>query len=95
MTVGHGCILHGCTIGNASLIGMGSKILDGAIIGEGCIVAAGSVITPGKVFPDGSMIMGVPGKVVRQLSDKEQGDIYKHSLNYVGYAKKYQENVPK
>lgn len=69
--VGHRVTLHGCTVGDRCLIGMGSTILNRAVIGEESLVAAGTLITEGKVFPPRSMIMGVPGKVVRTLSDED------------------------
>lgn len=95
VTVGHSCTLHGCSIGDGSLIGMGSTILDGAVVGAGSIVAAGTVITPGKIFPDGVMIMGMPGKVVRELSQKEKEDLIQHAQGYVKTAKIYLETGPK
>ncbi len=67
-TVGHKAMLHGCTIGNNSLIGMGATVLNGAVIGDNCLIGAGALITEGKVIPNGSLVMGVPGKVVRELS---------------------------
>lgn len=66
-TIGHKAMLHGCTIGDGSLIGMGATILNGAVIGKGCLIGAGALITEGKEIPDGSLVMGAPGKVVRQL----------------------------
>ena len=89
VTVGHSAILHGCTIGDGSLIGMGSKILDGAIIGKRCLVAAGSIIPPGKVYPDESFIIGSPAKLNRSLSSKELEQISNHYKLYVEYAKQY------
>ncbi|MGJ8545516.1 MAG: gamma carbonic anhydrase family protein [Sulfitobacter sp.] len=66
-TIGHKVMLHGCTIGDNSLIGMGATVLNGAKIGKNCLIGAGALITEGKEIPDGSLVMGVPGKVVRQL----------------------------
>ena len=71
VTVGHGAILHSCTVGDNSLIGMGATVLDGAVVGKNCIVAAGAVVTPRTVIPDGSMVMGAPAKVKRELRDDE------------------------
>ena len=71
VTVGHGAILHSCTVGDNSLIGMGATVLDGAVIGRDCIVAAGAVVTPRTVIPDGSMVMGAPAKVKRELTAEE------------------------
>jgi carbonic anhydrase/acetyltransferase-like protein (isoleucine patch superfamily) len=66
-TIGHRAMLHGCTIGDGSLIGMGATILNGAKIGRGCLIGASALITEGKEIPDGSLVMGAPGKVVRLL----------------------------
>lgn len=71
VTVGHNVVLHGCTVKKRSIIGMGSTILDGAIIGEECIVGANTLISPGKVIPPRSLVLGSPGKVVRELKDKD------------------------
>lgn len=71
VTVGHGCIIHGCTIGDNTLIGMGSIIMDGAVIGRNCIIGAGSLITEHKVIPDGSLVFGSPAKVIRTVTDEE------------------------
>jgi carbonic anhydrase/acetyltransferase-like protein (isoleucine patch superfamily) len=89
VTVGHKAMLHGCTIGDGCLIGMGSIILDGAEIGAGSIVAAGSVVTPGKKFPAGSMLMGTPAKIVKQLSKQEQEHFLEHAAKYVMYKNEY------
>lgn len=66
-TIGHKAMLHGCTIGDGSLIGMGATVLNGARIGRGCLIGAGALITEGKEIPDGSLVMGAPGRVVREL----------------------------
>ncbi|HJV62375.1 MAG TPA: gamma carbonic anhydrase family protein, partial [Albitalea sp.] len=71
VTVGHQSVLHGCTVGDGSLIGIQAVVLNGAKIGKHCLVAAGSLVTEGKEFPDGSMIMGTPAKVVRQLGAEQ------------------------
>ena len=71
VTVGHGAIVHGCTIGDNTLIGMGAIVLDWANVGSNCVIAAGSVVTPRTVIPDGSMVMGSPAKVKRPLTDEE------------------------
>ncbi|MCA0205491.1 gamma carbonic anhydrase family protein [Pararhodobacter sp.] len=68
-TIGHNVILHGCTIGDETLIGMGATVLNGARIGRNCLIGAGALITEGKEIPDGSLVMGSPGKVVRQLDE--------------------------
>jgi gamma-carbonic anhydrase len=72
VVVGHSAILHACTIGNNVLVGMGSIIMDGAVIGDDCIIAAGALVSPGKAIPAGSMVMGSPGKVVRETTAAER-----------------------
>ena len=71
VTIGHSCIIHGCTIGDNTLIGMGSIILDGALIGKNCIIGAGSLVTKNTEIPDGCMAFGRPAKVVRELTEIE------------------------
>ncbi|WAJ29608.1 gamma carbonic anhydrase family protein [Antarcticirhabdus aurantiaca] len=81
-TIGHRAIVHGCTIGNNTLIGMGATILNGARIGSNCLIGAGALITENKVIPDGSLVMGAPGKIVRELDAnavealKRSADVY-------------------
>ena len=70
-TIGHKAILHGCTIGDQSLIGMGAIVLNGAQIGRNCLIGAGALITEGKIIPDNSLVVGAPGKVVRSLTEAE------------------------
>lgn len=89
VTVGHSVTLHGCTIEDACLIGMGSIILDGVIIGKESIVAAGSLVTKNKSFPPRSMIMGNPAKVVRSLTNEEVASLYKSAVNYVKFMGQY------
>jgi len=89
VTVGHGAILHGCDIGSGSLIAMGAIVLDGAIIGEESVVAAGTVVPPGTQIPAHSLVMGVPGKVVRQLTPQDKERVMRGWQNYVGYAANY------
>lgn len=83
VTVGHGAIVHACTVGDNCLIGMGAIILNDAVIGENSIVGAGALVTKGKVFPAGSLIMGSPAKAVRELSTEEIEGIRKNALEYV------------
>ncbi len=66
-TIGHGAIIHGCTIGNNSLVGMGATVLNGAVIGDNCLIGAHALVTEGKVFPDNSLIVGAPARAVRTL----------------------------
>lgn len=89
VTVGHSVVLHGCTIGDGSLIGMGAKILDGVQIGNNSLVAAGSIVTPGKKFPDNSFIIGSPAICKRELTVDEIKQYSNHYKSYVGYAKDY------
>ena len=70
-TIGHGAIIHGCTIGDNSLVGMGATVLNGAVIGRNCLIGAGALVPEGREIPAGSLVVGMPGKVVRALSDEE------------------------
>lgn len=84
VTIGHKATLHGCTIGDSCLIGMGAIIMDNAKIGANSLVAAGTIIPPGKEYPPGSFIMGVPGRVKKELTEEEKqlyGGVYKHYLH--------------
>ena len=83
VTVGHNAVLHSCTVGNGSLIGMGAVVLDEAVIGENCLVAAGSLVTKGTVFPDGSLIMGSPAKIKRLLTEEEIQDMRQNAETYL------------
>lgn len=89
VTVGHGAIIHGCTIGNRVLIGMGSIVLDGAVVGDECLIGAGAVVTPGKVIPPRSLVVGQPGRVARTLTDGDLARITASSAVYVEYAKSF------
>src|SRR5882762_3002908 len=89
VTVGHQVMLHGCTVGDGSLIGIKSVVLNGAKIGKNCLVGAGSLITEGKEFPDGSMIMGAPAKVVRPLTPEQIAGLSRAAAHYVDNAKRY------
>lgn len=92
-TVGHKVILHGCTIGDGSLIGMGAIILNGARIGKNCLIGAGALITEGKEIPDGSLVVGSPGKVVRQLSDEAIKGLYGSAVRYQQNAQRYRAGM--
>ena len=74
-TIGHKAMLHGCTIGEGTLIGMGATVLNGAKIGKGCLIGVGALITQGKEIPDGSLVIGSPGKIVRELTKKDQKEL--------------------
>jgi carbonic anhydrase/acetyltransferase-like protein (isoleucine patch superfamily) len=89
VTIGHGAIVHGCTLADRVLVGMGAIILNGATVGEDCIIAAGTLLTEGVVIPPGSMVMGSPGKVRRPLSEAERAMILEFAGNYVRYRLDY------
>lgn len=91
VTVGHGAILHGCSIGNNSLIGMGAIVLNGAQIGQNCIIGAGALVSQGAVIPDGSMVLGIPGRVKRSLTEEEISGNRESAAGYVEEAASYQE----
>lgn len=89
VTVGHGSILHGCKIGDNSLIGMGSTILDNAEIGEGTLIGAGSLVTENKKIPSGVLCMGRPAKVIRNLTEEEKQEIKESAKHYIEISKEY------
>lgn len=89
VTVGHKVMLHGCTIGDGSLIGIGAIVLNGARIGKHCLVGAGALVTEGKSFPDGSMILGSPARVVRQLSAEQVAMLEQGAEHYVENARRF------
>lgn len=88
-TIGHRAILHGCTIGNGTLIGMGAIVLNGAKIGNNCLVGAGALVTEGKVFPDNSLIVGSPARAVRELDAAAAERLKMAAMGYVGNAKRF------
>lgn len=89
VTIGHQAIVHGCTIADDCLIGMGARILNGAILGPECLVGAGALITEGKTFEGGSLIVGVPARVIRSLSDDEKAAIRLSAAHYAEKAAHY------
>ncbi len=89
VSVGHGAILHGCTIGNRVLVGMGAIIINGARIGEGSIIGAGAVITEGKEIPPNSVVVGVPGKIVKLVDQDQQQHILNNAVSYIELAREY------
>lgn len=93
VTVGHQVMLHGCSIGDGSLIGIGAVVLNGARIGRGCIIGAHSLITEDKEIPDHSLVMGAPGKVVRTLSPEQAAGIAAGALHYVENWKRYSRGL--
>ncbi len=89
ITVGHRAIIHGCTVRDRVLIGMGATILDGVTIGEDSIVGAGALLTPGTIIPPGSFVIGIPAEVKRGVTQEELAWVRRSALNYVGYARMY------
>lgn len=92
-TIGHKAMLHGCTIGEGSLIGMGATVLNGAVIGKGCLIGAGALITEGKTVPDGSLVMGAPGKVVRELTDEQQAGLLRSAQVYQANMRRFRKSL--
>ena len=95
VTVGHQAMLHGCTIGDGSLIGIGAVVLNGAKIGKNCLVGAGALVTEGKEFPDGCMILGSPAKAVRQLSEAQVEALKLSAQHYMDNARRYKTGLKK
>jgi carbonic anhydrase/acetyltransferase-like protein (isoleucine patch superfamily) len=89
VTVGHHAILHGCTIGDRTLIGMGATVLNRAVIGEDCLVGAGALVTEGKVFPSGYLIVGSPAKAIRPLDDMQKAMLKAGAAHYVARQRDY------
>lgn len=92
-TIGHHAIIHGCTIGDNSLIGMGATILNGAKIGRNCLVGANALVTEGKDFPDNSLIVGAPAKVIRQLDDEAIEKMRRSAARYVENWKRFSSEL--
>lgn len=91
VSVGHGAILHGCTVRDRVLIGMGAIVMNGAIIGEGSLIGAGAVITERAEIPPNSVVLGVPGKVVKQTTEAQRTHIVENARNYIELAKRYHD----
>ena len=92
-TIGHHAILHGCTIGDESLVGMGATVLNGARIGRGCLVGAGALVTEGKEIPDGSLVLGAPAKVVRALDEAALEGLRESARHYRGNAARFRSGM--
>jgi len=92
-TIGHKAMLHGCTIGTNSLIGMGATVLNGAVIGDNCLIGAGALITEGKHIPDGSLVMGAPGKVVRELDAAAIAGLAASALHYQDNMRRFRDGL--
>ena len=93
VTVGHQAMLHGCTVGDGSLIGIQAIVLNGARIGKSCLVAAGAVVTEGKEFPDGSLIIGAPAKAVRPLTPEQIAGLMRSAAGYVANAQRFRTQL--
>ena len=93
VTIGHQAMLHGCTVGDGSLIGIQAVILNGAKIGRECLIGAGALITEGKEIPDRSVVMGSPGKVVRELTDEQAAKLRASAVNYAERATRYRAQL--
>ena len=92
-TIGHRAMLHGCSIGDGTLIGMGATVLNGARIGRGCLIGACALITEGKDIPDGSLVMGSPGKVIRMLDATAQARLLASAAGYQANARRFREGL--
>jgi carbonic anhydrase/acetyltransferase-like protein (isoleucine patch superfamily) len=93
VTIGHMVMLHGCTIGDGSLIGIGAVVLNGAKIGKNCLIGAGALITEGKEIPDNSMVVGAPGRVLREVSEHQAMILQASALHYVENWKRYARDL--
>ena len=93
VTVGHMVMLHGCTIGDGSLIGIGAIVLNGAKIGRGCLIGAGALIPEGREVPDNSLVMGAPGKVIREVGEHQAQILIASALHYVENWKRYRRDL--
>ena len=92
-TIGHRAVVHGCTVGDDSLVGMGAVLLNGVALGAGCLVAAGTVLLEGTEVPPGSLVAGIPGRVKREVSDAERERIRSGTESYVTRARRYRGNA--
>lgn len=92
VTIGHGAIVHGCTVGSRVIIGMGAVVLDGAVVGNDCIVGAGAVVTGKTVVPDGFLVLGSPARAVRPLTDAEREHLLESAETYVRMKESYRED---
>lgn len=93
VTIGHKVMLHGCTIGDNSLVGINAVVLNGAKIGKNCLIGANSLVTEGKEIPDGSLVMGSPAKVVKTLSEEQQAQLIKSATVYVEKARQFKNEL--
>ena len=89
VTVGHSAIVHGCTVGDNSLIGMHATILNHAVVGRNCIIGAGALVPEGKIIPDDSLVVGVPGKIIKQVSPEQAAASLANAAHYVGEGRRH------
>ena len=92
-TIGHSAIIHGCTIGDNSLIGMGATVLNGAVIGKNCLIGAGALVTEGKIIPDGSLVVGMPAKVIRALDADTIAGLTQSALHYQDNMRRFRDGL--
>ena len=92
-TIGHKAMLHGCTVGDNTLIGMGATVLNGAVVGRNCLIGAGALVTEGKEIPDGSLVMGAPARVVRSLDDAAIEGLRASALHYQQNMRRYRDGL--
>ena len=93
VSVGHQAMLHGCTIGDGTLVGIGAVIMNHAVIGSGCLIGAGALIPEGKTYPDGVLVVGSPGKIVRELKPEEKEGLVENADIYVRRSRLYREQL--
>ncbi|WP_127819180.1 gamma carbonic anhydrase family protein [Microbacterium sp. CPCC 204701] len=94
VSIGHNAVVHGCTIGDGSLIGMGAVVLNDARIGSGCLIAGGAVVLEGSEIPDGSLVAGVPGEVRRSLTDDERAALLRNAEHYLAHVREHTTAAP-
>ncbi len=92
-TIGHKAMLHGCTIGDNTLIGMGATVLNNAVVGNNCLIGAGAFVGEGKVIPDNSLVVGMPGKVIRTIDEKTEKMLQASSALYVANARRFADGL--
>ena len=95
VTVGHKAMIHGCTIGDNCIIGINSVVMNGAVIGDNCIIGSGALVTEGKIIPPGSLVLGAPGKVVKEVSDAQREMIADSARHYVENGLRYNKELQK
>ena len=93
VSIGHQAVVHGCTVGEGSLIGIQAIVMNGAVIGKGCLVGAGALVTENKVFPDGTLIVGAPARAIRQLTPEERETLLKVAANYAERGAYYRTHL--